>query len=199
MSIDDSTAVPIQFEQAPPAAPGAAPAGEGAEETPGSGIVRALFIGRVSGGPMERRKNIRLIAGKGIEGDRYAADDRRSGRRKKPKGLALTLIEQEAVHATCIELGIDVDYAITRRNVVTSGVNLDALVGRAFRLGSALVLGVAANPACSRLEKLTGLPGLKNVLAGRGGIRAEILESGLVGEGDHLVVFSKFAGSDARL
>lgn len=137
---------------------------------------------------MERREQLRLLDGAGIEGDRYAGRGRLAPGDARPKGLALTLVEQEALEALRHELGIDLDFAVSRRNVVTSGVRLDALVGAYFRVGPALVRGVAANPPCSRLERLGGIAGLRRAMRGRGGIRADVLEGGLVSVGDAIAV-----------
>ena len=45
----------------------------------------------------------------------------------------------------------------TRRNLVTTGVDLPALVGRWFAVGDALLFGMKRCPPCTHLERLTGL------------------------------------------
>lgn len=162
------------------------------------GVVRALLVGETTGGPMERRDEIMIIAGIGIEGDRYAQGGGSFSRGRIGKGwggLAVTLIEEEGIEAARRDFRLDIDFETARRNVVTSGIRLDSLVGREFRLGSALLRGVASNPPCSRLEKLAGLPGWKKALKGRGGIRADVVQSGPVKVGDRLTLLPESAGS----
>jgi MOSC domain-containing protein YiiM len=125
----------------------------------------------------------KLIAGAGIEGDRYAAwggtfsdwpgDDHQ-----------LTLIEAEALEAVEAEFGLRLAPGVTRRNVTTRGVRLNNLVGRRFRLGTALCEGTRRCEPCAHLERVTGIGGLARMLAYRGGLRARILEDGVVRVGD---------------
>lgn len=141
---------------------------------------------------MEASEEVLLIAGVGIEGDRYARGNGTFGRRndrRGNKGLALTLIEEEAIEAVRREHAMAIDFQATRRNVVTSGIRLEGLVGKEFRIGPAVVRGVALNPPCSRLEKLAGIPGLRKAMIGRGGIRADVVSGGRVRVGDRLDLF----------
>lgn len=167
-------------------------------DRPVAGEVVALYLGKVTGGPVELRDEVNLIAGAGIEGDRYAEPGGRLARRRSGKGLALTLIEQEGIDAVRLEHGIDLDPSTTRRNLVTSGIDLKALVGQDFRIGPALVRGVALNPPCSRLEKLAAVPGLRRAMTGRGGIRADILEGGTVRRGDKVILPAAESGGRRR-
>jgi MOSC domain-containing protein YiiM len=89
----------------------------------------------------------------------------------------LTLIEAEAVEA------IDLEPADARRNVVVRGIDLDALVGRRFRIGAVECEALEINPPCRHLEKLTR-PGVLKELTGRGGIRAAIRSGGEIAVGD---------------
>ena len=73
----------------------------------------------------------------------------------------------------------------SRRNITTRGVALNHLVGRTFRVGGAVFKGLRLCEPCGHLEQLTGRqvrPGLVH----RGGLRSEIIETGLVSVGDQL-------------
>jgi len=73
-------------------------------------------------------------------------------------------------------------YAEARRNVVTRGIDLNALVGRRFRIGDVECLGQRLCEPCAHLERLTS----KGVLRGlihRGGLRADVLTGGQVTTG----------------
>src|SRR5204862_41954 len=73
--------------------------------------------------PVER---VRITAGHGIEGDYHAGVE---------GNVALTLIAEEALDGLQRDTGLDVSHAETRRNVLTRGVDLNALVGKRFRVG----------------------------------------------------------------
>ena len=124
-------------------------------------------------------KSLELKSGSGITGDRYAGS---SGKRD------VTLIQQEHLAAIASMLGLEsVDPSQLRRNIAVSGLNLLALKGRVFRLGSALLEYTGQCHPCSRMREILG-PGGYNAVRGHGGITARILESGVVGIGDMLTV-----------
>ena len=73
--------------------------------------------------------------------------------------------------------------AETRRNVVTRGVDLSALLGKRFAIGDVECLGVRDCPPCAHLESLTR-PGVHAALEGAGGLRAEVVTAGTMRVGD---------------
>jgi MOSC domain-containing protein YiiM len=72
-----------------------------------------------------------------------------------------------------------------RRNLVVRGVNLLALKGKRFRLGTALLEHSGECHPCSRMEDVFG-PGGYNAVRGHGGITARVIEGGAIGLGDAL-------------
>jgi MOSC domain-containing protein YiiM len=120
------------------------------------------------------------VAGRGLEGDRYFIG-KGSFSHWKGSGRALTLVESEALDDVAL------DWAAARRNVVTRGVGLNDLVGKRFRLGEVECRGRRLCEPCRHLEKLER-DGLMRSLAGRGGLRADVLSDGRVAVGDPLVV-----------
>jgi MOSC domain-containing protein YiiM len=122
----------------------------------------------------------RLVAGQGLEGDRYFLG-KGSFSHWHGTGRALTLVEAEALE------DVGLSFAAARRNVVTRGVDLNALVGVRFRVGEVECLGRRLCEPCRHLERLEG-DGLMRSLAGRGGLRADVLGEGLVTVGDPVVV-----------
>ena len=122
----------------------------------------------------------RLVAGQGLEGDRYFLG-KGSFSHWHGTGRALTLVEAEALE------DVGLSFAAARRNVVTRGVDLNALVGVRFRVGEVECVGRRLCEPCRHLERLEG-DGLMRSLAGRGGLRADVLGEGLVTVGDPVVV-----------
>lgn len=111
----------------------------------------------------------------GVVGDHYAG---RSGSRQ------VSLIGAADLAAIGTFLGTaSADPALLRRNFVLTGINLLALKGRRFRLGSAVLAYVGDCHPCSRMELLLG-PGGYNAVRGHGGILARVLEPGTVMLGD---------------
>src|SRR5207302_15076 len=69
------------------------------------------------------------------------------------------------------------DSAATRRNVLTRGIDVNALVGRTFRIGDVLCEGRRLCEPCAHLERLSG-PGVLRPLIHRGGLRVDIRTDG---------------------
>jgi MOSC domain-containing protein YiiM len=116
-----------------------------------------------------------LLAGQGLEGDRYAG---REGARQ------VTLIQAEHLPTIGAYLGQGpAAPERLRRNLVVSGLNLLALKGRRFRIGAAVLEMTGECHPCSRMEEEFG-PGGYNALRGHGGITARVLEGSLIRLGD---------------
>ena len=127
------------------------------------------------------------MAGAGIVGDRhfsYAAE---------VPGQNLTLMEAEELEAFNLRHGTDFPLTAFRRNLVTRGVRLNNLVGRIFTIGTVRLRGVELCEPCAHLaERLVqGRLTASTIVAdlvGRGGLRADILQGGVVRLGDALVL-----------
>ena len=129
--------------------------------------------------PMVMPRTCRLIAQSGIEGDRYKTT--RDG------GRQVTLIASESIAAIAAYLGrADVPPEILRRNLVTRGINLLALKGFRFSIGTALLEHTGDCAPCSHMEAALGTGGY-NAVRGHGGITARIIEGGEVRIGDAVV------------
>jgi MOSC domain-containing protein YiiM len=143
------------------------------------GRVEAINIGppETLPAPVER---VRADAGKGLAGNRYYFEDGAKA------GQALTLIAAEALEALAAEHGLDITAAESRRNVLTRGIDLNALVGKRFRVGEVECVGVELCEPCAHLESMTR-PGVIKGLTHRGGLNADILTDGEIAVGDEVV------------
>jgi len=126
----------------------------------------------------------RAVQGKGLEGDRYF-DMRGTFSSKPGPDREVTLVESEALEAVKRESGIDLGPGGTRRNLVTRGVPLNHLVGHEFRVGAVRLRGLRLCEPCDHLEGLTQ-PGIKTPLLHRAGLRAQIVQEGVIRVGDLL-------------
>ncbi len=79
-----------------------------------------------------------------------------------------------------------IEPALLRRNFVVAGVNLRAMRGRRFWIGSALLEWTGECHPCSRMEELLGIGGY-NAVRGRGGITVRVIRGGVVSLGDAVV------------
>ena len=130
-------------------------------------------------------------AGKGLVGDRYHAGSGSFWRDGK-NGQDLTFIEAEALAALEADTGIVLAPELSRRNILTRGVSLEALLGQPFRVGEVECLGARRCPPCSRLEALTE-EGVHEGLIRRGGLRADALTSGRIARGDTITLIESLA------
>ena len=127
-----------------------------------------------------------VVAGRGIEGDRYfRAEGDGTFYEPGKDGQDLTLIEAEASEGLAADTGIELDHGEARRNVVTRGVALNDLVGRRFAVGEVEAVGSRLCDPCSHLEKVTQ-PGVLKGLVDRGGLRADVVRGGAIRVGDEV-------------
>jgi MOSC domain-containing protein YiiM len=148
-----------------------------------TGVVVAIHIGPKRLEPMASVAEVNAIAGAGLEGDRYSREE--GSFSKKLPNNQLTLIEEEALEAAARDYELEFTAAESRRNILTSGIALNHLVGREFRIGNVRLRGLKLCEPCGHLKKLTN----KEVIAAlkhRGGLRAEILAGGPIRIGDEI-------------
>jgi MOSC domain-containing protein YiiM len=144
--------------------------------------VVSIHIAPSGGAPTKSVGEVRALAGKGLEGDRYGSETGTYSHQGGP-ARQVTLIEVEAIEALKRDDGIEIDPGASRRNVVTRGVALSHLVGREFKVGDTTLRGIELCEPCAHLQKLTQ-QGVMRGLVHRGGLNAEILNDGLIRVGD---------------
>jgi hypothetical protein len=116
--------------------------------------------------------SVECIAGKSLLDDRFFD--------YKPdfKGQ-VTFFEQET-HAWLIhhlQLHPSPQPSVYRRNIITSGLNLNDLIGREFTIQGIRFLGTEEARPCRWMDEVLA-PGAEQALRGRGGLRAKILTTG---------------------
>lgn len=155
---------------------------------------RSRYVGRPADGPApapttgpESHDAVTVRAHLGIVGDRYF-------NAPAHRGASVTLFAAEQLGYLARELGLPegtvLDAALTRRNVVVRGIDVDALVGREFDLDTgdgpvSFRANRAANP-CAWMDVVFGA-GAFRALRGRGGVRCEPLTDGVLRVGPGLL------------
>jgi len=154
---------------------------------PWSGSLEFIHIAPAASYEMEELKEARLIAGRGIEGDRYYYGTGTYS--PKPDAREVTLIEIEALEALARndppiqDAPLVVAPGDHRRNLTTRAVPLSHLVGKRFRVGETILKGARLNFPCKYLEELLGLP-VYLPLYNRSGLNCVIEQGGTIRRGD---------------
>ena len=148
------------------------------------GTVVLISIAPAGGGATASTDQVRAVAGRGLEGDRYF-NNAGTFSNSPGAGRAVTLIESEAIDAVARDCGCELDYKDTRRNIVTRGVALNDLIDREFRVGGVRLRGVRLCEPCK-----VSFPdaNVKEALVSRGGLRADILTDGEIRVGDSIEI-----------
>lgn len=142
---------------------------------PQVGTITWIGLRPVKRAPLQRVQEVVLNTSSGLEGDHYTG---------KSKKRQVTLIQAEHLDTVGSILKRQIDPALTRRNLVVSGINLLALKDKQFRIGEEVILEFTGlcHP-CSRMETNFG-PGGYNTMRGHGGITAKVIHGGSIKEGD---------------
>lgn len=158
-----------------------------------TGRLRRIHVAPEQGATAEPVETVRALAGRGLEGDRYCLSEAETGPEVESAGTFadrdgsdLTLIEREALAALERDYDIELEPGVHRRNLTTEGIALNHLDGARFRIGDVVCEGVELCEPCSYLERHLAEEGVREALVHRGGLRARILEGGVLRMGDRL-------------
>jgi MOSC domain-containing protein YiiM len=150
-----------------------------------NGTLCAIWIAREAGGAMAHLDTAHLVAGRGIEGDRYFD---RAGT-FSPDGPSpdheLTLVAKEEVTRFLADAGLEISAGDLRRNLLTEGVDLNAWVGKRFRIADVELEGIRLCEPCRTLADQVGQAVLKG-LVHRAGLRARVVSDGRIRVGDRI-------------
>jgi MOSC domain-containing protein YiiM len=149
-----------------------------------TGFVRFLHVTPRAFLPMRSMPELTLVAGRGIEGDRYMIGHEEGFYSHKPEeGRQVTLFELETLIALKRDAKIELGPHEHRRNVTVEGVPLNHLVGKRFRLGETLLEATRLSIPCRHIEEITG-KAIFDPLINRSGLNCKILHGGVVRVGD---------------
>ncbi len=142
---------------------------------PQTGEVNWIGIRPQRNAPVEIKEEVYVTEAHGLEGDHYS----KSGGNRQ-----VTLIQAEHLEAVGKLLGMAaIDPALTRRNIVVSGVNLLAFNNRQFEIGDVILEMTGNCHPCTKMEAHLG-PGGYNAMLGHGGITAKVIKGGIIKKGD---------------
>ncbi len=134
-------------------------------------------FGRAAGeNPTRRHDRVLLLAGRGIEGDRYT-------QREEGHPRQITFFDMAVLEELGRRLAVEVAPDAVRRNVFVRGVDLNSLVGQAFTLQGVRFEGVDPCKPCFWMDQAVA-PGAEEIMKGHGGLRARILTDGSLSLGE---------------
>ena len=116
---------------------------------------------------------IDLIAGKGIVNDRHFKD-------YNDPFNQLSIIECENIDEYNLKNNLNIPYLNFRRNIVTSGIKLNDLVGKKISIGSVKLEVLDLCRPCRHLSEKLGRNDIIKEFLRKGGIRCQILNDGKI-------------------
>ena len=137
-----------------------------------------IHVASKAAAPMDELPKANLVAGIGIEGDRYATG---LGTYSKRYHLdrQVTLIEIEVLESIARDRGVELLPSEHRRNLTTRDVPLGHLVGQYFRVGDCVLYGGRMNVPCLYLETLIAKKVFKPLI-NRSGLNCRVVVGGTI-------------------
>ncbi len=122
--------------------------------------------------PIIEQNEIELIAGRGIVDDRFF--DWKDDYKGQITFFNSAIVAQVRDFTKQPELPA----STFRRNVITTGVDLNCLIGSEFTINGIRFLATEECRPCYWMDSATGCEGTEEILKGNGGLRCKILSSG---------------------
>ena len=128
--------------------------------------------------PIVEVDEVECVAGKGLVGDRYFAE------KEDSKGQ-VTFFAIEVHRQLSAKFGQpNTPPSVYRRNIITEGLDLNALIGLEFELQGIHFLATEECKPCYWMDQAVA-PGAEDAMQGRGGLRAKILTTGTLRRDGH--------------
>ena len=152
-----------------------------------SGQIEAIFVAAQAAADPQSADAVQIDAGKGIVGDRYYG---------KGHDDQITLVDADVIDQVNAATGWRLTPEETRRNVVTRGIDLNQFETSRFRLGNAVLEGVELCEPCAILGRILtneqrSAPDIVKALTHKAGLRARVVEGGVIRRGDELTALDK--------
>ena len=138
-----------------------------------------ICITKESGKDLEDINSINVIADKGIENDRYFSDD-------NDNDVQLTFIEKENIDYYNSISKSDIPYINFRRNIITSGIKLNDLVGKELFVGNVKIKVHRLCDPCKYLQDKLNDNNLVKKLVNKGGLRCQVITDGIISVNDEI-------------
>ena len=144
------------------------------------GKVHEIGISKNKNNKIVNVNDVEAIKGKGLLGEKHFKEDNK-------KRSQITLIEIENINHYNKITGTMIPAINFLRNIITEGVRLNVLVGKDFFIGAVKVRGHDLCRPCKYLQESLQQKNVVDELLNTGGLRCEILTSGIILVGDNIV------------
>lgn len=137
---------------------------------------------------MEKKNVIEVVKNKGIIGDRFF--DVECFKLKNGTTMSfstsrnVSLISFENIER--IKKIYNIEEKDLRRNFVVKNLDVELLLGKKFKIGDALFLGVGLCKSCKHIEEVNKIKDFSKVLAPIGGLRAQCLNDAVISIGSKI-------------
>ena len=99
----------------------------------------------------------------------------------------LTFISEEVMKEVCKSLGLEYKPSLFRRNIVTSGINLNQLIAKHFVIHGVEFEGIEHCAPCTWMNAVMK-KGAYKLMIGRGGLRAKVIKGGSLQKGTNTLI-----------
>jgi MOSC domain-containing protein YiiM len=143
--------------------------------------IKAINITNLSGESTIYVNQAILKRNKGIINDRYYENF-------KEKYEQVTLIESEKISYFNNNIKSKFDYKDFRRNIVTTGIDLNKMINKKLQINNVVLKIHQLCQPCRYLQNKLNIDNLVKLLTNNGGVRAEIVKSGVISTFDEIKI-----------
>ena len=143
--------------------------------------IKAINITNLSGESTIYVNQAILERNKWIINDRYYKNF-------KKKYEQVTLIESEKISNFNNNIKSKFNYKDFRRNIITTGINLNKMINKKIQINNVVLKIHQLCQPCRYLQNKLSVDNLVKLLTNNGGVRAEIVQSGIISTFDEIKI-----------
>ena len=143
--------------------------------------IKAINITNLSGESTIYVNQAILKRNKGIINDRYYENF-------KKKYEQVTLIESEKIDNFNNKIRSKFNYKDFRRNIITTGIDLNKMINKKIQINNVVLKIHQLCQPCRYLQNKLSVDNLVKLLTNKGGVRAEIVQSGIISTFDEIKI-----------
>ena len=143
--------------------------------------IKAINITNLSGKNTIYVNQAILKRNKGIINDRYYENF-------KEKYEQVTLIESEKISDFNNSIKRKFNYKDFRRNIITTGIDLNKMINKKIQINNVVLKIHQLCQPCRYLQNKLSVDNLVKLLTNKGGVRAEIIQSGIISTFDEIKI-----------
>ena len=143
--------------------------------------IKAINITNLSGESTIYVNQAILKRNKGIINDRYYENF-------KKKYEQVTLIESEKISNFNNNIRSKFNYKDFRRNIITTGIDLNKMINKKIQINNVVLKIHQLCQPCRYLQNKLSVDNLVKLLTNKGGVRAEIIQSGVISTFDEIKI-----------